>query len=1805
MHELRRAGLRRVVEVAAGGYGSGYAIGDDLVLTAGHVVAGLAVGSGSCSVRIAGEADAHAADVVWTDPRPFGDAALLRVPSGPWRGEPDSGALRWGRVAGDRVACAAMGFPRVQEQADGIRDIESISGTTDATSAALLPRYEVNVTTALPRLGGPGKSGWQGLSGAALLGPGRQFLGVITADALAYAGGRLEAVPAQWLLADPDFAGLVGEGVVSLEPVRRHASVSELDDAAALILTEPHQPLPPIRADYQLLQAKYGMVPFVGRDDELAALTQWWQGPQRFGMAVVTGDAGAGKTRLGAQLCRLAAQAGWSAGFARLDRWDEALSDGGTVEIVWPTLAVVDYPDRLTPRVFEFLHAAMGRHRGARLRVLLLDRTRGTATDTTDLPDAVMWWRDMNRHSGGAARLHTQTVLRLQAGLLGAADRQAHAIAAARAFSGDGPERAVALDLTEAGYANPLRIHLATLLALRGRAASDSRHAVAQFVARERDRWTSRAAAHHVQEVSEVSLAQAVALTTLTTPSVAECPDLLTTVPGLADPAGVWVDRRLRLTAWLRDVFPGDDDRIAPLEPDLLAQQLLAETPGLPALALAVTDHSGRTAAHLNRMINILQLAGREDAQARGALQQLLAQRLEPLLAATEADPQLPALLTTAVALCAEHGQADDIGLAVAGLEGRPAAMDPEAQLWKALTGAAVAALGSAEGGDADRTVLLAELLTDLVAYHSILEERQQALARAREAHALLLRLGEHAPSYGMAVVTFNLGTCLGRAGVDLEEAATHLRDAAARLATLDDLPMHADALLNLTACQADRGDRASAAKTYVQATALLDRGFGLGQFYTELADMFRQLSRSLEREPDEFEQPQDPDAYRPPLGCAPEWFDLVGGNQLVHLQRLAARLSAGAARRMPTARRDALFPALVPKLAREQARFAASNYSEYLRVIASDLARADLVAAACVPAAESVEMLRPFLRQDPELLWQFGRNLRVLAHYQRRAGRLDAAIASAEEAIARMRTLIGERPEARQRVWHPDEGGGGHPSRRAPLPEIWLACETLADCLEDMGRLGEAVQARQQLADVLGELAELDPRYARILAEQTIELALALVQNDEPTRSAASARAAVEIYRDLSVGDPSLEGDLTAALQLASGLAMSTLDDTESSLDNMRELVERTRIAAEADPALWLDHAEALNSYSIALSSQGRYAEAETQARSAETIVAQVATGPEVAVARAEVLMALATSVLQLGRPSEARLLIEEALALTPPFGTSGRDSDDLLRCTLLSTLAMAQLALSDVDVALATVLETGDLFERLPAGAGQELLRAEMSATRARCHLMLRQPREAMVWAESAADAFEPYAARFLGARMLAQAKYVVGVSLLQLGRPQEARSPLQEVVPVLAEMAELNPAHIAEYAVALSALGNSHLACDEPAAAHPCLREAIELLAGLPASRAVDIERASAEALYSGTLLQLGDAAGAVEHGRTALALIVTPDQEPLRALVQQWVATGLAALGRPDEAVPAFTEAVELLRRLHHADIDMVTRHVQCLVSLAELRLALYDPARAERDAREAQRIAEGAGDPALWPPLLLYLQGAALVQQGQSRFARGEPAMELLAAALRTLAAVPDPWPAKGPLIATAHGMQAVEHAREGRTLEAIEPAVAAVAGFRPFFEDPTVRLRCASVATLAGGCLLKHDRWEEADPVLAEAVELFASLPELPPELIHEYAMALADLANCRWVDDAPQEALDLFSASLETLRATPVESAEALSVRAVTGAGIAEAFAAVGLLDEAASALALATDAHARLGQPYPELTDVLSELDRHLRSA
>ncbi|MEV5494157.1 tetratricopeptide repeat protein [Nonomuraea fuscirosea] len=798
----------------------------------------------SCHVRLPGSARWSAAEPVWRG-RGSADVVLLRTSEPMWTDLPGIEHNRWARIASDSppVRCAARGFAQ-EIRRGGLRIAETLPGLVSPPTGAV----SKTLTAGVPSSATP-EPLWRGMCGAVLVAePAGQLIGVVTPTTAGHAEGRLDVVPVTALLGDERFRELAGVSPGGLE------TVAGSDHAVPLpaLMTPAREKLPPDCPDWTLLMARHAVVPFLGRREELAELRAWaTTEPGPLSIAVLSGRGGMGKTRLAGELCVELESEGWDAGFLPLDAVADPLTDRGAVagpsadrdtapdpltnqdislEALRPTLLVVDHPEPSAPLVGELIRRLAKHGHNPRVRLLLLVREPGEAD----------WWRRLDTAAGGWLRRLNTTTVRLNSRPLTLPERTEHALAAMKAFA---PSRAALPSpprLDDPEYGLPLHVHLAALLRLcdgngdgetdagqgtdaytggSGRTDTDGRISTSartdaggggllgRFLRRECDQW-ARVWPDGQERLPDVTARRAVAVLTLTAPTVAELPGLLTAaVPGIRNRApggafGLHGSAASNAAGWLSRIFPASppapgshpDQRLTPLGPDLLTEQLLATTEGLDALVLAVHDHEGRTVEQLVRMLAVLRsCAGRE--RVRAALWTLITHRLGPLVAQAKANPsgRLGDMLNAALLLFATDQRiAASVATLPLPLPPRPipgtARPDPRTPAaagpgLRALE-VTLAELRVRHWRASDKRTGQAKALTDLSSALAAVGRVGEAVVTAAEAVEVYAGAPPYEEAAGRAEAAFGLGACLllgGEAGGALKPA----QEAAARFRIL------------------------------------------------------------------------------------------------------------------------------------------------------------------------------------------------------------------------------------------------------------------------------------------------------------------------------------------------------------------------------------------------------------------------------------------------------------------------------------------------------------------------------------------------------------------------------------------------------------------------------------------------------------------------------------------------------------------------------------------------------------------------------------------------------------------------------------------------------------------------------------------------------------------------------------------------------------------------------------------------------------------------------------------------------------
>lgn len=601
--------------------GTGYLVAPRTVLTAGHVVREALTNPGQVKVRAASRAGredwATATEVVLAASAQV-DVAVLVLDT------------EWGAAPPEPIGLVdiaapvpfhACGFPhasRADERpgSEAVRGVETARGTMQPAAREPLLLLDVRSATPAPRSpasDGRPRSGWAGLSGAALYGPDHLFLGVVVNTNVKYAGVRLHAVPIERVLNDAGLAPHLPTSWHEREPQRvGHHVTLRVGTHHRIRLRPPHQTPWPAgqvsRSPTTLLAAGSEVVPYIAREQPQKWLEDWCAGDSSVSYAVLSGEGGVGKSRLAAELCSRMAGEGWVSGVAealpesRGGHDDIAASDLGN-----PLLLVVDYADHRQAYVADLLNGAgTAGNRKVRILAIVRDSTAFSRRLATELG-----FEDAE----AAARRQ----LSLTEAGLPPAEREVHYRSARSHFAavlglGSGPDpepiriRQIVEDLS-----TPLLVHARALLDLLeaeqdgeqttsadGTATSiDAEQVFVSLLDREDRRFWKTSFGDLLK--SDRARRTLFAVSTLVgADTEAEAVRALAGAGPLRD----WSDdRRRELVERIQDIYDG---RLLPaVEPDLLGEQLIAETLLDQETLIRVFEHAA-SAGQRSRALEVL-----------------------------------------------------------------------------------------------------------------------------------------------------------------------------------------------------------------------------------------------------------------------------------------------------------------------------------------------------------------------------------------------------------------------------------------------------------------------------------------------------------------------------------------------------------------------------------------------------------------------------------------------------------------------------------------------------------------------------------------------------------------------------------------------------------------------------------------------------------------------------------------------------------------------------------------------------------------------------------------------------------------------------------------------------------------------------------------------------------------------------------------------------------------------------------------------------------------------------------------------
>jgi hypothetical protein len=578
----------------------------------------------------------------------------------------------------------ACGFPKAHRGGEKRGD-ETARGYIRPDSESRAATVPLDVTTAVPSAGrgtdpAPGEqrsSSWSGMSGAAVIGPGRLLVGVAQADHLKFQANRLEMIPVEALLADEELAPHL-PAAWHARPVPRVSNEVPLSIGPRRVHLDAPTPRRHVAQSgaprvTTLLDSRSQIVPFIPRPLEQEWLRHWCEtDPQPVSYAVLSGPGGAGKSRLARRLCDDLANEGWITGIVK-----PAAGAGFAAPFEntsRPALLVVDYADHRQDELAELLDLLVTAG-SAKVRVLAVVR------------EGLAFLRRLRlAQIGKIDDFGDDRHLALSAHPLSEQEREQHYRAATRAFAdarhldlsvGPGqPELAARL----AAMTTPLLVHAAALLDLLAASAdadagaagaADPEDVLRHLLDREDRNFWSEDFAGFI-DLDEMRR-RVVAVATLVSVEHAQDATNKAEAHAALEAADSPAPDRDRLVMRMKSRYGRWLPRV---EPDLLGEQLIADSVVRQGLLATVID-TVTSASQRSRLLEVLlRMCGSPiesvERESRQALADVLDDRLRDLLeqaiavTAGDADPgsearALPSRLGACVELVGTPRVAADV----------------------------------------------------------------------------------------------------------------------------------------------------------------------------------------------------------------------------------------------------------------------------------------------------------------------------------------------------------------------------------------------------------------------------------------------------------------------------------------------------------------------------------------------------------------------------------------------------------------------------------------------------------------------------------------------------------------------------------------------------------------------------------------------------------------------------------------------------------------------------------------------------------------------------------------------------------------------------------------------------------------------------------------------------------------------------------------------------------------------------------------------------------------------------------------
>ncbi|MEM7738345.1 MAG: tetratricopeptide repeat protein [Deinococcota bacterium] len=587
-----------------------------------------------------------------------------------------------------------------------------------------------------------------------------------------------------------------------------------------------------------LLSTKYEVVPFTGREDELADLEAWCANPAHahdindpFDLRVYTGAGGVGKTRLMRELCTRKQHDGWRVGFLRKE-----VTTPETVqafcESSQPTLMIVDYSedyvatrDNVLSDVLNTITRKLAQG-GAAFRVVLLARTQGE------------WWNSLQK----TVERNLLSVEPVPLAPLAQVSRKATFQQAAQAFANklnrpvvdDVPTQ---VDLDNDPFGRVLLIHMQALLTVERTAATGQHdktglHILDGVLQLEQRHWKNLGNPLGDDVLMNSAVQQLLSLATLgyTVRNERELVKLCDDLPDLEE---LERSERRVLVRGLAGLYKTNTAILQPLQPDILGEHLVERTlldvntsevndAGEAVLTLAF-DASEPPANYNQGLATLVRLAQRRDKAGVTLLEEVVRPRLDNLarLAVTSipretlAMRELAVKVTQAAYAQAKHGGDEaDKAYYASWLGVRLGAVGRREDALAATQEAVTSYRQLAETRPDAFLPDLADALNNLGNRFSDLGRREDALIATQEAVTIRRQLAEAHPDAflpDLADALNNLGRMFSNLGRPEDALATtqeavSIHRELAKTRPDDFLPDLADALNNLGIDLSDLG---------------------------------------------------------------------------------------------------------------------------------------------------------------------------------------------------------------------------------------------------------------------------------------------------------------------------------------------------------------------------------------------------------------------------------------------------------------------------------------------------------------------------------------------------------------------------------------------------------------------------------------------------------------------------------------------------------------------------------------------------------------------------------------------------------------------------------------------------------------------------------------------------------------------------------------------------------------------------------------------------------------------------------------